>query len=86
MADLQQQHVAMPDLIPCPGCEEPLSPYVNKCPKCGQHTHKNSHDTAAHKQTLMQQTLLMGLGVFLFALILAFLWFFGGGAESLFGE
>ncbi|MCA9248820.1 MAG: hypothetical protein KDA42_16955 [Planctomycetales bacterium] len=28
------------ELIPCPGCDEELSPYVNKCPKCGMHMHR----------------------------------------------
>ena len=38
-----------PNLIPCPDCDNPLSPSANFCPRCGY-----NHEAAAHLK--MQQT------------------------------
>ena len=73
-----------PQIVPCRSCGAPLSPYVNKCPNCGHHTHKLSQEEQSRKQSFRQMMLLMGLGILVFALAMVAMWFFGGGADAIF--
>ena len=57
--------------LPCPGCGRPMSSYVNKCPNCGAHTHRTSHDRVARRVVFTRSFLPLLAGAIVLVAALA---------------
>ena len=59
------------ETAPCTSCGAELSRYVNKCPKCGHHAHRLSHDEVYARRESRQKWIIalsaLGIGLFFLA-------------------